>query len=600
MWLTSNPTMVKSTVASLLLVGHIQSTIAASTGNSTSNPTGSGLASYASSLRKSHPTLWGARSSSSINSAATNAANTAGLESYLAAHLIITRTSSSVDSSQTNSANSTSKLRKTSPSGFKSAGHACPASCDDTGSNPNDWTAYHDPRRLARCNNTMLLDFTISNALNDSNTQTSIYACTAASSSNVTLNDVVKRAESCQIGSNANQTQVQAALELAWVDSTTSVDKDDVITATQQLEKYLSQKDTGCKETIAFAYHGKAVVGIFAGAKINVESSVLEDFVAQVGTEETFGALLAQHCAGNGLDSNYAFGVMASTASNLAEVQHAVKTWQSAGCINSHDGASSWNNITLNINTAVNSNTTNSNTTSSTLSVASSQLRSLHQRDTCSYTQVAEGASCSSLAIDCGISGEDFLTYNPDSTLCSTLAIGQYVCCSSGDLPDFSPQPNANGTCATYLIQSGDYCSKLSGEYSVSIEEIESYNTQTWGWLGCDNLQAGYSVCLSSGDPPMPPPVSNAICGPQVPGTIVAPSGTNLSQMNQCDLNACCDVWGQCGVTAEFCTITQSATGNPGTAAAGTNGCISNCGTDIIVGDAPAEFFKVGYFGTYQ
>jgi hypothetical protein len=48
----------------------------------------------------------------------------------------------------------------------------------------------------------------------------------------------------------------------------------------------------------------------------------------------------------------------------------------------------------------------------------------------------------------------------------------------------------------------------------------------------------------------MPAPIANAICGPQVPGTAVA----------------------------------------------GTNGCISNCGTDIIVGTAPSEYLNIVYF----
>lgn len=34
----------------------------------------------------------------------------------------------------------------------------------------------------------------------------------------------------------------------------------------------------------------------------------------------------------------------------------------------------------------------------------------------------------------------------------------------------------------------------------------------------------------------------------------------------------------------------------PGTVANGTNGCISNCGTDIIQSNAPSEVFSIGYF----
>jgi len=50
----------------------------------------------------------------------------------------------------------------------------------------------------------------------------------------------------------------------------------------------------------------------------------------------------------------------------------------------------------------------------------------------------------------------------------------------------------------------------------------------------------------------------------------------------------------QCGTTIDFCVDTN--TGSPGTAAPGTNGCISNCGTDIISGDPPAVWRTVAYF----
>lgn len=94
----------------------------------------------------------------------------------------------------------------------------------------------------------------------------------------------------------------------------------------------------------------------------------------------------------------------------------------------------------------------------------------------------------------------------------------------------------------------------------------------------------------------MPATIPNAICGPQVPGTPVAPAGTNISTYNQCPLNSCCDRFGQCGTTSIFCTISESPTGAPGTAAIGSNGCISNCGTTIIVGAVPAEYLNIGYF----
>lgn len=62
------------------------------------------------------------------------------------------------------------------------------------------------------------------------------------------------------------------------------------------------------------------------------------------------------------------------------------------------------------------------------------------------------------------------------------------------------------------------------------------------GWNGCDTLWVGTIMCLSTGDPPMPASLDNAICGPQVPGTEAPTNGTALADLNPCPLNACCDI----------------------------------------------------------
>lgn len=98
----------------------------------------------------------------------------------------------------------------------------------------------------------------------------------------------------------------------------------------------------------------------------------------------------------------------------------------------------------------------------------------------------------------------------------------------------------------------------------------------------------------------MPASIPNAVCGPQKPGTSPPAAGVDIASLNPCPLNACCDIYGQCGTTPDFCTISQSPTGAPGTAAIGSNGCISNCGTDIVVGSAPSEYMSVGFFEGYN
>lgn len=221
---------------------------------------------------------------------------------------------------------------------------------------------------------------------------------------------------------------------------------------------------------------------------------------------------------------------------------------------------------------------------------------------TCSAVRVQSGDSCASLVAECGITAAEFYQYNPQANLCSTLTPGQYVCCSSGSLPNYAPQPNPDGSCASYLVQKDDTCSQLAATYEpLTIDKIDSYNSNTWGRLGCDDLQFNQSICLSSGTPPFPAPISGTVCGPQVPSTQEPANGVSWELLNPCPLNACCDIWGQCGITDDFCTPSSASTGAPGTAASRQNGCISNCGSGIVnnaVG--PSEVYKIGYFEAFN
>ncbi len=144
------------------------------------------------------------------------------------------------------------------------------------------------------------------------------------------------------------------------------------------------------------------------------------------------------------------------------------------------------------------------------------------------------------MAAECGVSPADFIKYNPSSTLCSTLQMGQHVCCSAGTMPDFRPKPNSNGTCFSHYVEPGESCSVLGAANSLTNAEIESFNKQTWGWQGCSNVQAYQKICLSTGAPPMPAPIPNAMCGPQKPGSVQPPAGIALASLNPCPLNACC------------------------------------------------------------
>jgi hypothetical protein len=81
--------------------------------------------------------------------------------------------------------------------------------------------------------------------------------------------------------------------------------------------------------------------------------------------------------------------------------------------------------------------------------------------------------------VKCGILGADFTKYNPGEGFCSHLKPKQHVCCSSGDLPDFRPQPNEDGSCKAYQIQANDNCDSLAAEYSLEKEDLKKFNKNT-------------------------------------------------------------------------------------------------------------------------
>ncbi|KAF2437653.1 glycoside hydrolase family 18 protein [Karstenula rhodostoma CBS 690.94] len=103
----------------------------------------------------------------------------------------------------------------------------------------------------------------------------------------------------------------------------------------------------------------------------------------------------------------------------------------------------------------------------------------------------------------------------------------------------------------------------------------------------------GINICLSAGDVPFPHPVEGALCGPTKPGTTFVP-GQVLESYNPCPLNACCNIWGQCGITPTFCICDPGE--SPDTSVV-ENGCIWSCGTTIInTAPLPTRFGRIGYY----
>lgn len=164
----------------------------------------------------------------------------------------------------------------------------------------------------------------------------------------------------------------------------------------------------------------------------------------------------------------------------------------------------------------------------------------LHIRSECRTTIVDSGDTCETLAKACHISGADFTKYNSNDKLCSSLQPGQHVCCSEGALPDLSPKIQLDGSCDTHNVTAGESCDAIASALSIKVTDIDAWNKHTWRFPGCKGLQAGQVICVSKGSPPMPLPLDNALCGPQVPNTTkpdnISEQGV-LENLNPCPLN---------------------------------------------------------------
>ncbi|KAE8327990.1 hypothetical protein BDV39DRAFT_214550 [Aspergillus sergii] len=481
----------------------------------------------------------------------------------------------------------------------------CPSLCAHAGPSPANWTNIHHVRNLESCDQTVLFGLNIHNSVADPKTILTIRACVASESQTyeaAASPDVPQQpsqhnlvvAESC--GAKAVNTAFTPQVGPSTLKKASSAapQSTHVAEATRQLALFVD-KSAECGTTILFAKHKSAVVGLYSGAQITKHA--VRGFLDSFAEKKTSTVQICQPAS-----AALTVGVVSASFVDLAAAQDAIKDWNNGLCLDETIPATP---VSMDVLVSTLDKSFYAPTTTTTIShgnmTARGKPRALLPRGECRTEEVHGGDSCASLASRCGISGNDLSKYNPQKNLCSTLKPKQHVCCNAGTLPDFRPRPQPDGTCNTYKVSDNDNCSDVADAHYLTQQEIEDFNKNTWGWAGCAHLQSGQLICLSEGTPPMPSPVQGATCGPQVPGTEKPSNGTALADLNPCPLNACCDAWGFCGTTVDFCTKSPADTGAPGTAKPGTNGCISNCGMDIVNnGKAPDQLKTVGYFEAFD
>lgn len=487
--------------------------------------------------------------------------------------------------------------RQASSPGYAGRDVACPARCSVSGPNSVNWSLCHNFDQFQSCKETLFYQFALYDAVDDSASHHRIYACSSYGPDWENLPD------SPDIDALSIIPDVNATYEIGWNSTRASETASDLRSLLSQTRQYLSSGYAFNNARAAFLYgqSGKTVFGLRIGKGLHsasVGSLALKTLREQLDDGGIAASTVAIQLCGSTYDSDHTFGLVATTQGEFLGIQDTLRFWENGQCAQFKDSKRINGPAYLTTPIELASNSTNATSTWNKTISHNTRLRNLAEGE-CHSVQVKYLEGCPELAVKCDVSGHDLESYNPRKDFCRTLVPGQRVCCSAGELPDYRPTPNPDGSCKTWLVHGGDTCTSIAAENSITPEEIAVYNTKTWGWNGCGtNMWEGTIICVTKGTPPMPTPVANTVCGPQVPGTKPPTDGTDISKLNPCPLNACCNVWGQCGTTIEFCTDT--GTGPPGTAKKGTNGCISNCGTNIVRGSAPETFRKIGYFEGYN
>jgi hypothetical protein len=199
------------------------------------------------------------------SSAASMADTPPSMEFFLSANSIsVVYTNATIPTSTVHGALATASSQATPA--LDSVRKLCPADCSDAGTDPGNWSVYHTIYRVAKCNETMLLDLSVYNALNDADNHITIRSC--SSSFELSQNESMDSLNgTCSFVPHPQQ--ITNSSQLAWFGSPSSAEStQDVVQAAQQVQAYLENEGTACNQTIQFAYSGQAAIGLYAGSEM--------------------------------------------------------------------------------------------------------------------------------------------------------------------------------------------------------------------------------------------------------------------------------------------------------------------------------------------
>ncbi|KAL4789112.1 chitinase [Aspergillus venezuelensis] len=426
----------------------------------------------------------------------------------------------------------------------------CPERCETSGPNTGNWSTYPSLDKIAKCHDTMFYSFSLYDPIDEGGLNHRIHACSSSGPDfgSLPVNETVWTASTAA-------ESLDVKLEMGWFKEGFGLAKAGIRSIIKQLRAYV-QGGHGNAEGKPFMLYGKtgaATVGVYIGPGLlnqGLAQDALRIFQDNLLSLNVSAPSMAMQLCGPEYGASHTFGVIATSGATFAPPQEAMQSWANGICLEFAGSTTFTGTVELAaplqpIGTAVAA----SRRRRSHSHHQSARSGDLHRRAECTTVQAVFGDDCDSLAAKCGLTYAEFVEINDEKDFCINLKPKQHACCDEGDLPDFSPSPNEDGSCFSNTVTGDNNCDSLAAEYSLTMDELKEYNKNTWGFSGCDPLFEHSIICLSEGSPPFPAPIANAICP-------------------------------------------------PGTAEKGTYGCISNCGIDIKQGDGTGAI-TIGYYQGY-
>lgn len=442
------------------------------------------------------------------------------------------------------------------PSTYVPERHDCPLSCVDYG-NTHSWIPYQSVQRLSRCDKPMLLQLSVNQPVLNDDSPNLIRACSLDATPMAALKALrtpvrnPKKQEDLFDGplTTAPACVSQSAskgidsLAVSFKQAKTAAGGGKNTTALLKgMKKFFDNADN-CDEQFIFAYHGKTVASVYVGKDLakSSASSALDAFATFLeGSNSPLASELTAEVCGKASRAGQIIGIAVDAEGDLAKVQKTALAWSKGACASGLSPHAVVPNV---------------------------EIAHLHGFNITSHN---------------GTTFNTTATHRP-----SLKRRGQ-------------PQKRDDGVCATHLIVNGDTCGDLARDNGMSVDDLENWNKNTWGWTDCDHILLGYNMCLSEGAQPMPPTQEGTECGPLVPGTQRPAGGFadphDIAKLNPCPLKACCSNWGFCGVLPQHCQVYSQPDDPPGSKPQNvSNTCVSNCERNFRP-NPTTNLARIGYY----